>query len=827
MIRASGRGAVAGWRVSGITRTLALLIGVALSAPRLAAQDDDPLRREGFFYQQRAFPDARIPARARENALAQMYARWPQTRAPRAASVFSSLVNSSALWNSIGPAPISIGVAGRETSGRINSIVIDPTNAQTLYIGAATGGVWKTTNGGVSWTALTDGECGLAMGSIALDPVNPQIVYAGTGEENFSSDSYQGCGVLRSTNGGATWTQLGATTFVSASGSATRIAKILVDSASAGSTSSTVLLVASQTGLWKSSNSGSTWSLSLSGIITDLVADPSAVGTYVAAVGSVNGGTANGVYRTTDLGATWTKLSGGLPTSSVGRISLAIAPSSPNVMYVAVQATSANTLLGIWKTLDSGNSWTKLTASNASCSNQCWYDLVVAVDPSQPDKVVFGGVSLFRSTDGGTTFTTMGSGVVHVDHHAFTFDARTPSTMYSGNDGGIFRSVDGGNTWTSLNTNLALTQFYPGISVHPTDASIIVGGSQDNGTIQWNGSATWPTLFGGDGGFTAINHRTGASTFVTCQWPTCVPARRDAVGGFLAKGNGLNSSDRGAFIPPMVMDPVDPSVLYFGTFRLYRTSNAGELWTPISADLTNGTGTIRTIAVAPSDTTTIYIGASDGAVQVTTDLGASWTNISAGLPLKSITYIAVDPRDPRTAWVTVSGFGTGHIWKTTNRGATWTDISFDLPNVPVNTVVFQRGSRELDIGTDIGVFALPDGATSWQPLAAGLPNTVVHDLLYDGPRGRLLAATHGRGMFTLAVASAALRGNVTGSGTLSALDAQAILSSVVGLPLPAGAKRFPNGDANCDGDVTAVDALIVLSKLVGLPTGSACVGTVR
>jgi len=808
---------------------VALLSLLLLSAVRvLPAQDDDPIRREGFFYQQRAFPGDRIPAQALNTALAQMYTRWPQTRAGRSSGVFSSLVNSFSTWTSIGPAPIGLGT-GRETVGRITSIALDPTNAQVLYIGGATGGVWKTTNGGTTWTPLSDNECGLATGSLAIDPVNPQIVYAGTGEENFSSDSYQGCGVLRSTNGGATWTQLGASSFILPSGSASRIGKLLIDVASAGSVTSTVLLAGSQTGLWKSDNSGSTWSLSLAGIITDLVADPTAAGTYTAAIGATSGGTSNGIYRTTDFGANWTKLSGGLPTSSLGRIALGVAPSAPNVMYAAIQTTSVNTILGIWKTLDNGNSWSKLTATNASCGSQCWYNLVLTVDPTQPDRVIFGGVSLYGSTDGGTTFSTMGSGVVHVDHHAFLFDPKTPTTMYSGNDGGIFRSVDGGATWVSLNTNLALTQFYPGISVHPTDASIIVGGAQDNGTLQWSGVAMWASLpIGGDGGFTATDYRTGNTTFGSCQWPSCIPYRRDFPSTtFRTKGTGLVTSDRGAFIPPMVMDPVNPTVLYFGTFRLYRTANSGDLWAPISGDVTNGTGTIRTIAVAPSDTATIYVGASDGAVQVSSDVGVTWTNISAGLPLKSITYIAVDPRDPRTAYVTLSGYGTGHVWKTTNRGATWTDISYDLPNVPVNTVVLQRGSRELDIGTDIGVFALPEGLTTWQPLAAGLPNTVVHDLLYDGKRGRLIAATHGRGMFTLAVAGAALRGNVTASGTLSALDAQAILSSVVGLPLPTGAKRFPNGDANCDGDVTAVDALIVLSKLVGLPTGTACVGTVR
>ena len=161
---------------------------------------------------------------------------------------------------------------------------------------------------------------------------------------------------------------------------------------------------------------------------------------------------------------------------------------------------------------------------------------------------------------------------------------------------------------------------------------------------------------------------------------------------------------------------------------------------------------------------------------------------------------------------------TGHVWKTVSGGAAWTNISSDLPNVPTSAIVYQRGSREIDIGTDIGVFALPLGTTSWLPLAAALPNVPVTDLVYDGPNGRLIAGTHGRGMFALATTSAVLRGNITNSGTLSALDAQQILTAVVGLPIPAGSVRFPNGDANCDGNVTAVDALLVLSKVVGLRT---------
>jgi hypothetical protein len=276
-----------------------------------------------------------------------------------------------------------------------------------------------------------------------------------------------------------------------------------------------------------------------------------------------------------------------------------------------------------------------------------------------------------------------------------------------------------------------------------------------------------------------------------------------------------------------VMDPLNTNVLYYGTYRLYRSANRGDAWTAISPDLTSGGGGIATVAISPADTNTIYAGAGDGTVAITTNLGATWTSITNGLPLRAITRIVVDPLDPKTAWLTVSGYGSGHVFKTINAGSSWTDISYNLPNAPVSGIVMQRGSREIDVATDIGVFALPLGTTSWTPLAASLPNVPVTDLVYDGARGRLIAGTYGRGVFSLGTSTAALRGNITNSGTLSVLDAQAILAAIVGLPLPAGAVRYPNGDANCDGDVTAVDALLVLSKLVGLNTAATCVGTVR
>ncbi|HEY2849820.1 MAG TPA: hypothetical protein VGI97_08080 [Gemmatimonadaceae bacterium] len=819
---------------------------VAGAAAQSPTRRDKPAARDSAFMVPRKFGLGRIPPGALRAAVARMQAQWPQTRTGRTAQMAPgrsfqvspgsspslTAFASTQPWIALGPAPINVGGSLAYT-GRINSIALHPTDPLTLYVGTATGGVWKTTNGGASWAPLTDAQCGLAMGSVALDPKNPQIVYAGTGEANFSLDSYQGCGMLVSIDGGATWTNTGTTTIGTSA-----VSKIIVDTATAGSTSTTVVLAATEGGLFRSANSGTTWTQVKAGVFTDLVASPTA-GTYYAAAGYIFGTGSNGVYKSVDDGATWTVLPGTtgalFPAADVGRIGLAVTAATPEVLYATVQNTSTFGLLGVWKSTDGGTTWNSVTATGASCSSQCWYDMYLAVNPARPDTIYFGGFNLYRSTDGGGTFSaiTGSTNTVHVDQHALVFDPQRPDTMYIGNDGGIYRTDNGGTTWTTLNTNLAITQFYAGISFNPINASDILGGAQDNGTSEWGGSAAWSRVLcgGGDGAYSAFDHA-GTTSYISYTSGSNVAlgvARSDNFCSIL--NSGISAADQ-AFSEwdiPFVMDPVNSNVLYYGTYKLYRSTNRATSWTAISPILTNGQKNfgISTIAVATADTNTIYAGTGDGLVQVTTNLGATWTKITTGLPLRAITRVVVDPLDPHNAWVTVSGYGTGHVWKTVNAGATWTDISGNLPNAPANALVYQSGSRELDVGTDIGVFSMPFGGSSWTPLAAAMPNVPVADLVYDGPNGRLIAGTHGRGMFTLVATSAVLRGNITNSGTLSALDAQQILAAVVGLPIPGGSIRFPNGDANCDGNITAVDALLVLSKVVGLPTGTSCVGTIH
>ena len=633
-------------------------------------------------------------------------------------------------------------------SGRVSALAIHPRDRDIIYIGAAQGGVWRTSDAGVSWVPLTDRECSLAMGSIAIDPVNPDIVYAGTGEQHFSAGSYYGCGVLRSLDGGLSWQQLGSDVFIrepSPMGmrmsaplrGGARISRVHVDPLTAGSATSTVVLVASTFGLFRSTDSGANWNAVLSGMVTDLVQRPGEPSRLYAAVYG------DGVYESLNGGLSWNRVPLSL-SGDVRRINLAIAPSARDVLYAAVVHARD---LRLYRSDDGGQNWRNLEARGIDCY-QCFFNLTIAVDPDNPERVYLGEVLLYLSVDGGVTFRNVRRDM-HVDQHLLVFDTLGGNNiLYVANDGGVYRSTDGANSFESLSTNLATIQYYKGISLHPRDPNLTLGGSQDNGCqLLTSNTATAVQIGCGDGGFTAFD----------ADDPDVYYYVSSGRGGPLRNGTLVRAgiSDTGNRSAPLVMDPMDSRRLYFGSSWLYRTDNSAENWSPVFE--LPGRANVYRIAPSVGDSNTVYIAFWDpedtrANVFVTRDGGVTWSNVTQGLPARPPGDLAVHPDDPDEAFLVLGGFLSGHVFRTRDGGRTWEDRSGDLPDMPVNAVLYDPADPAgVYIGTDLGVFYSSTGGGSWTPLTDGFPMVAVFDVAAQPGTGRLVAATHGRGMFEIPI----------------------------------------------------------------------------
>jgi photosystem II stability/assembly factor-like uncharacterized protein len=826
-------------RYATTIRAITLSGGFAfcLGASARASFAQDPERkediqgREEYFWQQRSYPSTVRPYEQMERAQRAALAQRPRQ--------FDLALSTSVVggWRSLGPNGLYGADGGFFSSGAMLDIgrvtAVAPT-AGSLFIGTASGGVWRSTSGGY-WTPLTDGECNLMVGALAIDAADPNVVYAASGEYNTNS---WGCGILRSTDGGASWTRIGASSFRVQIGStpagSASFGKLLVLRPPGGGISNTVLLGATNVAVFRSPDGGATWTPAMTGAAASLVAHPTIAGIVFAGNSDNFTATNRGVYKSIDNGATWSVLPPlpGVSTDNIRRIELAVSPAAPDLVYAVVGGRDSK-LLGLFVWNDASGAWARLAgtglytgASRGDFGAQTWYDLAIAVDPRDASRIYLAGLRGFRSVDGGASFSPMAMDV-HVDWHSLAIDPSNADIVYAGTDGGVFVSLDRGNTWSSRNAGLAVTQYYPGISASP-NGSVIMGGAQDNGTQVYTGSMYWNGLLSGDGGYTAINYKDPSIMYSEAQWDPKSGAfifRFDDVSA-VKRTAGINAGDRASFIPPLVMDPVTPTTLYFGTQRLYKTTNEGAAWSAISPDLSKGSGSISTIAVSKSDPGTIYVGASDGNVNVTRDGGVTFTPSISGLPNRYITRIAIDPADATHALLTVSGFASGHVFETKTAGALWTDITNTLVDAPANSVAFVPGVGVM-VGTDVGVFQASTPGGQWVNGPLGLPNVIVEDLIYVPGANMVLAGTYGRGMFAYTVGgeTPVLRGDANGDGTIDAFDALIIQQALVG-SLPVGTAVYPRGDADCNQAIQTADAVYVLRAAVGLGS-SVCVNTVK
>lgn len=783
---------------------LPFFLGLALALPLWSVQsrggkeDDDPRARQEYLERVRQGVTGDVPPGARLHAILEQQQMQEQegTQNGQSREGVAAGTPPASQWLFIGPQPTTADTFA--VSGRVNAIVVDPHDAtgNTVYIGGAQGGVWKSTDGGQVWTPLTDFQPSLAVGALAIDgSTSPATVYVGTGDQSFSGYSYYGAGLLKSSDGGTTWTQLGAATFggpiPGCSDSGTFCGGAFIGGLSirpgAPSTLLAAVMMGASSGIYRSTDSGVTWQR-VSGEL-NVIATAVEYATNTIAYAGTSG---LGVWKSVDGGASWFPANGSggviIPTSGAGRTELAVARSDAtgNTVYAAVEA-SGGSLAGLFKTVNGGMTWTRIASYHPStnpsglpdyCAPQCWYNNVVAVYPANPNVVFVGGIDAYKSRDGGTTWTRAADDI-HVDQHAMAFTA-DGAMLYLGNDGGAWKTRDTSTTqtvtaWTNLNATLGLTQFYHSFAVHPIHGHWSLGGTQDNGTQRYDGTRElangWQQVECGDGAAAVVDAFRPERVYTSCQLMTGI-FRSDSAGEratWLDMMDGLNFGDRVDFIAPMAGDEYSHARnhLYFGTHRVYQNKDGLGLWSAVSGDLTGGLYTISRFAVAPSDRGVVYAGTSDGRIARGTNLATAdcriancFTDVTgSGLPGRRISGIAIARNNPNRVYVSVSGFGAGdspgnttHVYRSTAGGNIWTNISGNLPNISVNDVVLDPDlPNTLYVATDIGVFRSTDDGGSWSTLANGLPHVAVFGLKLHRPTRTLRAVTYGRGAWDLYV----------------------------------------------------------------------------
>lgn len=794
----------------------------------------------------------------------------PHTARPRVGAAPAG-ATSGGTWSFLGAQPIAdeVNFAGNDgplrgsssatatkqdwhqNSGRITSMVVNPTNPSIVLAGAADGGVWRSVDGGTSWHAETDNQPNEAIGSMAIDTTG-QVIFAGTGEDNFNADAAPGDGILRSTNGGTSWTLEDPTGF-----NGHVISGLAIDRSTSGAT--THVFLTSDLGLWESTNEGRTWQhnanfqsalpAGASGAAFQVIQDPSNPADFWASTGDLCGTEPAEVLLSTTHGATWRAV-----LNVTGqRIGLAVGTSG--TAYAAVSSCKGR-FGGIKKTTTYGASWANTAAHpidyfdpTGDPTGQGWYDNVAAVDPTNNNVAVFGGVTVVTTTDGGSTWNDAGAvyhgGAIHPDFHAIAFSAA--NTFYIGNDGGVWSTPDLGGTWTDLNNGLGITQFYRGSAI---DLSNIVGGSQDNSAVGYLGKQTksW-TMYGGggDGTDAAISPALGTPTtvYASSQFGSITQSTSTAPtpGTNVSACAGCPSV---GFVNPFVMDPNNPKRLLTGGGGGIFESRVGSTYTGGVAPTGNPSGWSGISPVLLGSTAdwfndlevggagesgVIYAASAAGSIWRTTNANealllphgnATWTNITgdllaAGNPWGGqpfVSSIAFNPWNIDEAWVTTSyiGPGVGTVWHTTNAqdgaGTTWTDISGNLTNVPAfGLAVDPRNPKNLYIGTNTGVELCTtctgaSAAASWSQFGTALPHTWVYDLTFTRDHSSLVAWTHGRGAWAISVPDVSHPTPITEYTEASGGNPQGMVAGPDG-PWFADAASGSVGHVNADGTVTS------------------------
>jgi photosystem II stability/assembly factor-like uncharacterized protein len=740
------------------------------------------------------------------------------------------------------------------TGGRIADIAaVHEGQRLTIYVGSASGGVWKSVDSGTTFKPIFDKQPSLSIGSLAIDPSNPQTVWVGTGESWVRNSVSVGTGIYRSRDGGENWEALGLA-------DSEHIARVIVHPKD----SNTVYACAlghlwnanTERGVFKTTDGGKTWNKSLyrndSTGCAEMAMDPQDPSVLYAAMWDVrrephnfrSGGPGSGLFKSTDSGATWHELRKGLPEGDLGRIGIAVAPANHARVYAVVEAKNRTAL---FRSDDAGDSWAE-TNNSFNVSGRPFYFARLAADPKNPDRLYKPGFFLTVSEDGGMSFSaafssTEGPGdAVHGDLHALWIDPENPDQMLLGTDGGVYQSLDRSAHWRFLN-NLPVAQFYH-VSADMADPYNVYGGLQDNGTWMGPSRATdaianrhWRSIGIGDG-FWAFSDPSDADY-----------AYAEYQGGMISrfrKSTGESKDVKPLPRPgepefrfnwnaPIHLSANHPGTIYLGGQFLFRSRDHGESWDRISPDLTTNDPsrqhqemsggltidnsdaekfeTIYTIAESPKNGDVIWAGTDDGNIQVTRDGGKHWTNVAkniSGLPAGTwVSTIEASHFDPAVAFATFDGHAAGdmqtHVYQTKDYGRAWTSLT--TPELTGYAHVVRQdlvNANLLFVGTEFGLFLSIDGGAHWAQFKGSLPNVAVRDIAIHPRESDLMLATHGRGIYIL--------DDLT---SIRALTPELLAKDLVMLPsrpsvltLPAGEQRF-DGDAEFKGRTIPEAAAIV------------------
>ena len=683
-------------------------------------------------------------------------------------------------------------------TGRVSDLAVHPSEGATRYVAVASGGVWKTTDGAVSWRPVFDDEGSYSIGCLTMDPNDPLTLWVGTGENNSQRSVGYGDGVYRSRDGGTSWKKMGLE-------ASEHVGRIVVDPRHSGT-----VFVAAQGPLWsaggdrglyKTSDGGETWrkvlEISENTGVTDVVYDPRDPDVMYAAAYQrrrhvwtlIDGGPESAIYKTTDGGESWRKLENGLPKVDMGRVGLAIAPTRPDTVYAIVEA--AEDASGFYRSTDRGENWSKRSDYVAS-SPQYYMELVP--DPVDPDRVYSLDTFTRVTDDGGATWRRLGSPARHVDDHALWIDPDDTAHLLIGGDGGLYESWNGGEGWRFYD-NLPVTQFYK-IALDDAEPFYnVFGGTQDNNTLGGPARTAsghgimnrdWFVTVAGDGFEPQVDPTN--PDVIYSQWQYGGLVRYDKKSGEVVdiqpQPEPGDPPPRWNWSSALLLSPHSPTRLYYGSQRLWRSDDRGDSWVPVSADLTRDLdrnqlevmgrvwgvdtvaknastsyyGTLVALAESPLAEGLLYTGSDDALVHVSEDGGASWRRVESipGVPEMSyVSFLLASLDKAGTVWAAFDNHKRGdfkpYVVRSTDRGRTWASIAGDLPE---RGTVYALAQDHVDpdllfAGTEFGVWFTLDGGGRWIELSGGVPTIAVYDLDVQRREEDLVLGTFGRGFYVL------------------------------------------------------------------------------